>query len=477
MRSVILGLVFAMCGLCNGTEIAWNFDLPPSEQEEWDCETLGSTPGEELWLFSSGVLTLDTTKAVPEYGPNSSRTWYEHLYLTMTQDPLSLSFRAKCLSEEVQQWGTAQSFFFSVVVDNIAYNVVLGPDRLGLREFWHSTNYYNFNNEEFHDYVMLVTPGETRYTLIVDDTDIFYGNGEISRTPNRFRFGDSSSTGNAHGEITALTFRQPYPPENEIPIADAGADQEHYAEASGAKVVTLDGSDSSDPDSTPGTNDDIVSFSWSEGGTPLGVGETLEQSFGRGEHVVTLEVIDSAGESDTDDVVVTILNNPPVADAGADQEVISSNGVNAAATLDGSGSDEEGDPLTYTWTDGGPIVPGEAVEMTLPVGDNTITLTVSDGPDEGTDEIVVTVITTSEATENLANLLLVLDLPSGTRNALAKSLDAAVKSFDKGKVNAGVNQLRAIQNKVNAQSGKKIDAKTAAEIILLAQDIIDAAAG
>jgi hypothetical protein len=42
---------------------------------------------------------------------------------------------------------------------------------------------------------------------------------------------------------------------------------------------------------------------------------------------------------------------------------------------------------------------------------------------------------------------------------------------------AGVNQLRAFQNEVNAQAGKKIDAATAAYFIAEAQRIIDAVTG
>jgi len=266
---------------------------------------------------------------------------------------------------------------------------------------------------------------------------------------------------------------------NEPPVADAGLDQELYSGSDGEGSVTLNGSGSTDPDSTADTNDDIASFTWSEDGAHLGTGETLQHSFERGIHTVTLTVEDGEGETDTDTVLITVLNNPPVADAGADQEVISSNGVDAVVTLNGSGSDVEGDSLTYTWTDGDTIVSGETVEMTLPVGDNTIILTVSDGTDEGTDEIVVTVISASRAAENLSDLLNELEppLPTETVSALATSLEAAIKSFDKGNTGAGVNQLRAFQNKVNAQRGKKIDAETAAEIISLAQDIIDAAAG
>ena len=54
---------------------------------------------------------------------------------------------------------------------------------------------------------------------------------------------------------------------------------------------------------------------------------------------------------------------------------------------------------------------------------------------------------------------------------------AAAKSFDKGNTGAGISQLQAFQNKVDAQSGKKIDPDIALMLFMLAQDIIDVAVG
>ncbi|NDF35007.1 MAG: hypothetical protein EB154_03935 [Nitrosopumilaceae archaeon] len=68
-----------------------------------------------------------------------------------------------------------------------------------------------------------------------------------------------------------------------------------------------------------------------------------------------LTVTDPYGEVDTDIVKVNILprNQPPTADAGPDQSVEKGDEV----TLDGSGTDPDGDALTYRWTQiDGPIV-------------------------------------------------------------------------------------------------------------------------
>jgi hypothetical protein len=100
-------------------------------------------------------------------------------------------------------------------------------------------------------------------------------------------------------------------PQNRMPIADAGSDQTVEQESYVGTEVTLDGSGSTDPDSTPGTNDDIVSFNWYEGTTLLGTGETLDHTFQLGTHAVTLRVTDSDGETDDDEVIVVVEDTTP----------------------------------------------------------------------------------------------------------------------------------------------------------------------
>jgi len=94
---------------------------------------------------------------------------------------------------------------------------------------------------------------------------------------------------------------------NNPPVADAGPDQNVEC----GQDVTLDGSASSDPDSTPGTNDDIESFAWSLGGEPLGEGEMLTVSLPYGTHVITLTVTDKAGATSTDDTTVNVVDTVP----------------------------------------------------------------------------------------------------------------------------------------------------------------------
>jgi hypothetical protein len=102
------------------------------------------------------------------------------------------------------------------------------------------------------------------------------------------------------------------------PIAAAAAGSGGLAECEGPSgaMVTLDGSGSSDPDSTPGTQDDLASYGWFEhygepGEVLLGTGASLNVTLPLGPHSITLRVTDVAGESDTDTVEVTVRDTQP----------------------------------------------------------------------------------------------------------------------------------------------------------------------
>ncbi len=123
-------------------------------------------------------------------------------------------------------------------------------------------------------------------------------------------------------------------------------------------AVTLDGSGSSDPDQDPlsftwtqtagtpvslvnnGTNNPLMVFSHVVPGPHSIAGETLE---------FTLTVSDGITTNTSAPVQVFIqnVNTAPIADAGHGESVYDNVG---AVTLDGSGFDFDGDPLSYHWT-------------------------------------------------------------------------------------------------------------------------------
>jgi hypothetical protein len=81
-------------------------------------------------------------------------------------------------------------------------------------------------------------------------------------------------------------------------------------------LVGLDGSASSDPDSTPGTNDDIATYAWYESyGAPgerlLGSAPALAVTLPLGPHAITLKVTDRAGASGTATTAVTVADTHP----------------------------------------------------------------------------------------------------------------------------------------------------------------------
>jgi PKD repeat protein len=173
---------------------------------------------------------------------------------------------------------------------------------------------------------------------------------------------------------------------DEVPIADAGADQTVDEDT----VVTFDGTDSSD-DHT------IDNYTWTiEELDAEMYGAEPEYTFAQpGTYHVTLVVTDNASQvSDPDEIVVTVTDvTAPTADAGDDVSVI----AGATVTFDGSGSADNVGVDSYTWTfDDGGAQTLSGVEPTYPFeneGDFTVTLTVTDA--EGlsdTDEVVVHVL-------------------------------------------------------------------------------------
>jgi hypothetical protein len=152
--------------------------------------------------------------------------------------------------------------------------------------------------------------------------------------------------------------------ENDPPTADAGPDQNVNEEI----TVTLDGSNSSDPD------DGIEFYLWSQIAGPsvsLSNPRAVQPTFtaptvGTDGDSFTFEltVTDYGSLQSTDTTIVNViwLNDPPTADAGVDQTVLEKSTV----TLDGSNSSDPDDGIaSYQWKQ----VAGQSVTFSDPTDD------------------------------------------------------------------------------------------------------------
>jgi hypothetical protein len=176
--------------------------------------------------------------------------------------------------------------------------------------------------------------------------------------------------------------------ENDPPTADAGPDQNVDEQT----TVTLDGSNSSDPD------DGIESYRWKQIAGPsvsLSDPEAVQPTFlapNVGPDGVSftfeLTVTDAGGlrSSDTAIVNVTWLNDPPTAKAGADQTVLEKSTV----TLDGSNSSDPDDGIaSYRWKQ----VAGPSVTFSDPTSDR-LTFEAPGFDDSGDQPLIFELIVT-----------------------------------------------------------------------------------
>ena len=183
------------------------------------------------------------------------------------------------------------------------------------------------------------------------------------------------------------------------PIANAGEDQivaiPHDGISGGLAQVTLDGSASIDPSGGD------LSYSWTLDSNEISTEATFSIELAEEDFTFVLQVENSCGLTSTDTVFVEILpepNEPPIANAGADQEVGSDGSGAVSVTLDGSNSaDPDGDSISFSWMLDGTEISTETTFTTdLEIGEYLFDLTVTDSyGTASSDQVVISVVQTA----------------------------------------------------------------------------------
>ena len=230
------------------------------------------------------------------------------------------------------------------------------------------------------------------------------------------------------------------PAPNVAPVADAGLDI--YVPLP-LNTTTLDGS-GTDVDGT------IASFTWVQVGDQPSVANISDASIANpgisdlveGVYEFELTVTDDEGATDTDTVTVEVgpeINLPPVADAGDDITLVL---PQTSTTLDGSGTDPEGIPVTFLWEQVG-TTPSEATisDVTIPnpevsdlvIGTYTFRLSVTD--DNGqlvSDEVTIFVndsVNHSPLADAGSDLAIILPLDSVQLSGSGIDDDGTIVSY------------------------------------------------
>ena len=239
------------------------------------------------------------------------------------------------------------------------------------------------------------------------DTWEWLGSGWVQRTPATHppaRAGHAMAYDSARKQVVlfggafggaVLDDTWEYGPANPLPVADAGPDQVLECTGDGKATAALDGSASTDPDSTPGTNDDIVTFDWTENGAALASGETASVPFQLGVHEVLLTVTDRAGATGTDGTIVTVQDTTPPAitcpsSVRVECQAAGESPIALPPAIAADGCFGEV-PITNDRTPGGADASGS-----YPLGSTTVTFTARDGAgNSATCQTVVTVVDTT----------------------------------------------------------------------------------
>ena len=159
------------------------------------------------------------------------------------------------------------------------------------------------------------------------------------------------------------------------PVANAGADQAVAdADGNGSESVSLNGSASTDSDGT------IASYIWTEGGSQIATGATPSVTLPVGTHNITLTVTDNEGNTNTDQVTITVTGIVSLPGLVQVEDYTAQSGVQTESTTDAGGG------LNVGWINNGDWTEYEVVVQQS--GIYTVDLRVASGLNGGTINIL-----------------------------------------------------------------------------------------
>ena len=269
----------------------------------------------------------------------------------------------------------------------------------------------------------------------------FYGGGGVS--PVNFNLDGVSQNIYVWMAKQSLGTTPPLPPPtNVLPIANAGTD----------KILTLPVNSTTLTGTGTDADGTIASYTWNKISGPsaiianAGSASTLISGLLQGVYIFELKVTDNNGGINTDQVQVTVnasvvMNLPPVANAGSDITItLPAN----AATLSGSGTDPDGNIVSYSWTlyygpNMAPLSNANAATTTignLLQGSYDIDLTVTDNSGATATDRMVLIVNTAITIPNIpptanagADLIITLPTNSISATGIGTDPDGSVNGY------------------------------------------------
>jgi hypothetical protein len=210
-----------------------------------------------------------------ECGINHSYYFYHHFISTEDGNQV--------LPEEIIIFDPCDDYLWEVVgKEEGTYRLVLTSNKDGNETVFEANGIPTLPGA-VHDYLIdwdLLAQGGNGVTVLIDADD----DGTFERTIT------------SDSELTPEEF-------NIDPIADAGVDQTVFVGTDCLVQVSLDGSDSNDPDGGE------LSYTWSLGGQEIATGVNPTVELPLGVHTIELVVNDGIEDSEPDYVVITVLDN------------------------------------------------------------------------------------------------------------------------------------------------------------------------